>query len=187
MNSKFPSLNPFGKRQHLRGKVVAERQRLYRLAWSWCHDQSLADDLVQETMTRALTKLDSLREENRLSVWLTRIMVNLYRDHFRKAREDTGLEVELLPEEETPELSIERSVLVQRTRKAIAGLNDDHRQVITMVDIGGFSYAETAQVLDVPVGTVMSRLSRARIKLREKLEQVDASPINVVPIRRKSE
>lgn len=180
-------LAPCGKRQHLRSQVVAERQRLYRLAWSWCHDAVLAEDLVQETLTRALAKLDNLREESRLPVWLTRIMLNLYRDHYRKKREDTGLESDLLATEETPEQSIERSVLVQRTRQAIASLNDGHRQVVTMVDISGFSYAEAAEVLDVPVGTVMSRLSRARIKLREKLEQTDASPANVVPMRRKGQ
>lgn len=182
-NSLFHKL---GRNRRLRHEICAQRQRLYRIAWSWSHDQHLAEDLVQETMTKALTRLDSLREEARLAVWLTRIMANLFRDHFRKHREETGQDLEPVSEE-TPEEAVDRSQLVQRTRAAIDTLNDDHRQIITLVDLSGFSYADTAQILDVPVGTVMSRLSRARKRLRETLEKSHA-PLSavVVPLRKPS-
>lgn len=187
MTDKKPSLlEKFSRTRRLRNEICAQRDRLYRLAWSWCHDQYLADDLVQETQVRALNKLDSLREESRLAVWLTRIMANLYRDQFRKTREETGLEIEPVEDEETPERSTNRSQLVQHTRDAIAALNDDQRQIITLVDLSGFSYADTAQILDVPVGTVMSRLSRARVKLREQLEIRSVNKTNVVPLRKQS-
>ena len=185
MSEKKPSLlSKISRNRRLRNEICAQRDRLYRLAWSWCHDQYLADDLVQETQARAIDKLDSLREETRLGVWLTRIMANLYRDQFRKTREETGIEIEPVEEEETPERSTDRSQLVQRTRDAISALNEDQRQIITLVDLSGFSYADTARILDVPVGTVMSRLSRARAKLREQLEQRDVTTSKVVPLRK---
>ena len=183
MNEDKPTLLArLGRTKRLRNEVCAQRERLYRLAWSWCHDQHLAEDLVQETLARGLSKLDSLRDESRLAVWLTRIMANLFRDQFRRQREETGTEIEPVEEEETPERAADRSQLVQRTREAIAALNDDQRQIVTLVDIAGFSYADTARILDVPVGTVMSRLSRARGKLRQLLERKPDSPAKVVPL-----
>lgn len=179
-------LHKLGRNRRLRAGICEQRERLYRLAWSWSHDRHLADDLVQETMTRALSRLDSLREESRLGVWLTRIMANLYRDQFRRKREETGQEIEAISEE-TPEDAADRSLLVLRTREAISALNEDHRQIITLVDLSGFSYADTAQILDVPVGTVMSRLSRARKRLREELEKNRITPSSiVVPLRKPS-
>lgn len=185
MSEKKPNLlSKLSRNRRLRSEICSQRDRLYRLAWSWCHDQYLADDLVQETMARALDKLDNLREESRLGVWLTRIMANLYRDQFRKTREETGLEIEPVEEEETPERTTDRSQLIQRTRDAIGALNDDQRQIVTLVDLSGFSYADTAMILDVPVGTVMSRLSRARGKLREQLELQSSRHQKVVPFRK---
>jgi len=175
-----------GRNRRLRNEICEQRERLYRLAWSWSHNQHQAEDLVQETIARALAKLDTLREEARLAVWLTRIMANLFRDQFRKQKEETGQDFEPVSEE-TPEEVTDRSLLVQRTRAAIDTLNDDHRQIITLVDLSGFSYADTAQILDVPVGTVMSRLSRARKRLREQLEKAHPAPSSVVvPLRKPS-
>lgn len=182
---KCPSLlQKFGRNRRLKQEICAQRERLYRLAWSWCHDQHLAEDLVQEAQTRALTKLDSLRDENRLAVWVTRIMANLFRDHYRRQREETGQDLEPV-NEETPEEAADRSQLVQRTREAIATLKDDHRQIITLVDLAGFSYADTATILDVPVGTVMSRLSRARANLRDRLQQLHGSDQVVVSLNKR--
>ena len=152
----------FGRHRKLRGQICAERERLYRIAWSWCHDSYQADDLVQETIARALAKIDSLREEGRLQVWLTQILANLYRDQFRRVQPETGLESDTLPTPDDPEQTTDRSQLIARTREAIERLKDDQRQVLTLVDIAEFSYADTAIILKVPVGTVMSRLSRAR-------------------------
>lgn len=185
MNDEKPSLlDRLGRNRRLKSEICAQRERLYRLAWSWCHDQYLADDLVQETLARGMAKIDNLRDETRLQVWLTRIMANLFRDQFRKQREETGNEIEPVEEEETPERAANRSQLVQRTRDAIAALNEDQRQIVTLVDIAGFSYADTAKILDVPVGTVMSRLSRARGRLRDYLERSQVIERKVVPLRK---
>ncbi len=177
-------LSSINRNRRLHSEICAQRNRLYRLAWSWCHDKYLADDLVQETQARALDKLDSLREETSLAVWLTRIMANLYRDQFRKTREETGIEIEPIEDEETPERAADRSQLVKRTREAIIALKEDQRQIITLVDLSGFSYADSARILDVPVGTIMSRLSRARGKLREQLEHKIERTERVIPLRK---
>ena len=81
--SKTNLFGSFGRRRRLQRQIGAERDRLYRIAWSWCHDSYQADDLVQETLARALAKVDNLREESRLQVWLTQILANLHRDHYR--------------------------------------------------------------------------------------------------------
>ena len=174
----------FGRQRKLRGQICAQRDRLYRIAWSWCHDSHQADDLVQETLARALAKLDSLREESRLQVWLTQILANLYRDQFRRVQPETGLEPDLLPGIGNPEDTTDRSQLIVRTRQAIEQLKHDQRQVLTLVDIAEFSYADTAVILSVPVGTVMSRLSRARQRMREILEQQGIGRAEVIPLRR---
>ena len=174
----------FGRRRRLTQQIGAERQRLYRIAWSWCHDSHQADDLVQETLARALAKIDSLREESRLQVWLTQILANLHRDQYRRIRPDTGLDTDVLAARDDPEQAVDRSMLIARTRRAIELLKDDQRQVLTLVDVAEFSYADTANILNVPVGTVMSRLSRARRRVREILEQQGIGHAEVVPLRR---
>ncbi len=175
----------FGRRQRLTRQVCAERERLYRIAWSWCHDSHQADDLVQETIARALDKLDKLRDEARLQVWLTRILANLHRDLYRRVQADTGLDPETLSgSRDDPEQSADRTQLIARTRRAIGMLRDDHRQVLTLIDLGEFSYADTASILDVPVGTVMSRLSRARRRMREILAQQGVGEAEVVAFRK---
>ena len=174
----------FGRQRKLREQICAERERLYRIAWSWCHDSYQADDLVQETQARALAKINSLREESRLQVWLTQILANLYRDQFRRVQPETGLEADMLAAPGGPEDATDRSQLIVRTREAIERLKDDQRQVLTLVDIAEFSYADTAAILSVPVGTVMSRLSRARQRMREILQQQGIGRADVVPLRR---
>jgi RNA polymerase sigma-70 factor (ECF subfamily) len=188
MSDKHATLfGSLGRRRRLRSQICAERERLYRIAWSWCHDSQLADDLTQETVARALAKLDGLRDEARLQVWLTQILANLYRDQFRRPPAETGLETETLVAADDPEQLANRTQLIVRTREAITLLGEDQRQVLTLVDIAEFSYADTAAILDVPVGTVMSRLSRARRRMREILERQGIGHAEVVPLRRHHE
>lgn len=183
-DKKKPLFGSFGRRRKLRNQICAERDRLYRIAWSWCHDGSLAEDLAQEAVTRAFAKVDSLRDESRLQVWLTQILANLYRDQYRRIQPETGLESDLLTSSEDPENNADRTQLINRTREAIAALKEDQRQVLTLVDVAEFSYADTAAILGVPVGTVMSRLSRSRRRMREILEQQGIGHADVVPLRR---
>jgi RNA polymerase sigma-70 factor (ECF subfamily) len=155
-----------------RRRFAAMRPRLYRLAYAWCHDAHLADDLAQDALAKALSRRGQLREEEALESWLFSILNNCWRDYLRARREFADVdeldEVILSPEAGPDRLYASRQTTA-RVRDAIAALPMAQRQVITLVDIEECSYAEVAKVLDVPVGTVMSRLSRARQALKARL------------------
>ncbi len=161
------------------GNAEFERQRprLYRLAYAWCHDSTLADDLVQEAMTKALTHSSQLRDERAFAGWLIAILNNCWRDHLRRQGDFEDIEdvqSDLVNPEINPEDACCRGQLVECVRAAIARLPAGQRQVLTLVDLEEMSYAEVAQTLGIPVGTVMSRLSRARAALRNCLEQAQS-------------
>jgi RNA polymerase sigma-70 factor (ECF subfamily) len=145
------------------------RARLYRVAYSWCHSAALADDLVQETLTKALRKSAQLRDPKARDAWLFTILANCYRDHFRKQRDMDDIDEIEISHETTPESESSRAEIVSMVRAAIARLPQGQRQVVTLVDLEGFSYVEVAQILDVPIGTIMSRLCRARNAMKDIL------------------
>ena len=157
------------QQRELKQRIADNHKRLYRTAFSWGHDPDLASDLAQETIVKALKRLGQLREPKKLDSWLFGILINCWRDHFRQQREMIDItEVDLL-HEDTPEKLKQRHDLVSNVRQSIARLPEGQRQVVTLVNLEGFSYAEVAEILDIPVGTVMSRLSRARSTLSESL------------------
>lgn len=157
------------------------RSRLYRVAYSWCHSAALADDLVQETLTKAIRKSGQLRDPKARDAWLFSILANCYRDHFRRQRETVDIDEVEISFEETPESETSRAQLVNKVRNAIRQLPEGQRQVVTLVDIEGFSYVEVAQILDVPIGTVMSRLCRARNAMKSiLLPELQTSPAAVI-------
>jgi RNA polymerase sigma-70 factor (ECF subfamily) len=156
----------------LKTEIEGSRERLYRLAYAWCHDSALADDLAQEAVARGLTRAGQLRETEKLGGWLFAILNHCWLDHLRARREDLTDEALLdLPSDQPgPDGHAERSQTVGRIRAAVAALPLGQRQVVTLVDLEELSYAEVAEALSIPIGTVMSRLCRARAALRQLLE-----------------
>lgn len=148
------------------------RLRLYRIAYAWTHNPALADDLVQETLTKAVQKSGQLRDPAAGDAWLYSILSNCYRDHFRRQRTSEEIDENTLTHEFTPEKESSEQEIVIKVRAAIARLPEGQRQVITLVDIQGMSYMEVAQILNVPIGTVMSRLCRARYALKDLLVEL---------------
>jgi len=157
--------------------------RLYRLAWSWTHDADAAQDLVQETWTRAFERAAQLQDEIRLQAWLSRIMVNLHRDRIRARREHLDISAMELAGEEGADDLASRHDEIQRVRDAIARLPDDQRMVLTLVDLMELSYAEVSETLGIPIGTVMSRLSRSRQLLKKTLSKAQQGTV-VARLRR---
>jgi RNA polymerase sigma-70 factor (ECF subfamily) len=150
----------------------ALRPRLHRLAFAWCHDAALADDLVQETLAKALARAAQLKAEGALASWLVAILNNCWRDHLRRSRDHLCLDEALdCPDMRSrgPEDSCCHGQLVDCVRRAVGRLPLGQREVLTLVDLEEYSYAEAAAALGIPVGTVMSRLARARAALREHL------------------
>lgn len=158
-------LSLFRNSNSLQDQLNQIRPRLYRLAYSWSHNAALADDLVQETMIKALKNAGQLRDPALLNGWLFRILANSWRDHFRQYKEMDDIE-ELedfqYAHEVTPENEHAQAQIVLLVRDAVAKLPLGQRQVLTLVDLEELPYGEVAAILDIPIGTVMSRLCRAR-------------------------
>jgi RNA polymerase sigma-70 factor (ECF subfamily) len=162
-------LNFFTRSREAQQALHQARARLYRVAYAWCHNAALADDLVQETLAKALRKSSQLRDPKARDAWLFTILANCYRDHYRKQREMDDIDEIEISHETTPESETSRAEIVGMVRAAIARLPQGQRQVVTLVDLEGFSYVEVAQILDVPIGTIMSRLCRARNAMKDIL------------------
>jgi RNA polymerase sigma-70 factor (ECF subfamily) len=159
-------------RTDFRSQLVELMPRLRRFALGLTGSSADADDLVQSTLERALAKLDQWQPGTRLDSWLYRIAQNLWIDQVRTQRtRGTAVDVEALEGVAGSDgrVTNEQRLTVRDTRRALAGLPDEQRAVLLLVAVEDLSYAEAARVLDVPIGTVMSRLSRARRALAEKL------------------
>jgi len=174
------------RRRGFRTALTQSRDRLYRMAYAWCHDPDLADDLVQQTMCKALQSQSQLKDHASMDAWLFRIMSNCLTDHRRRRREVlTGEDLEIV-DSRTPEAGAREMEIVERVRSAVASLPLEQRQVVTLVDLEGCAYAAVADILAIPVGTVMSRLCRGRRALREKLIEgrMPANREGLAPLRR---
>jgi len=157
----------------MRKRLEESRPHLYRVAYSWCHDANIADDLAQETLSKALRLHHQLREPEALYAWLFRILNNCWQDYLRKRRETVEFNENDFVHPSTPESLVAQQQKVQQVRSAIAQLPPNQRQVVTLIDLEGFSYTEVAEILELPIGTVMSRLCRARKVLVDLLVPVD--------------
>lgn len=151
---------------------------LRRYAGSLLRDRQEVDDLVHDCLVRALDQLHTRREDGDLRAWLFAIMHNLFISHARRNK-TRGRTVSLdevnedgLGMRATQEAHIQTRDLL----RAVDGLPEEQRSVLLLVSVEDLSYAEVAQVLGIPIGTVMSRLSRARERLRQTTEG-DAPPV----------
>jgi RNA polymerase sigma-70 factor (ECF subfamily) len=153
----------------LRRRIADSRDRLYRVALAWCGDEMLADDLVQETIETGILKSRQLKDENRLYSWLYRILKNAWYASIRKNKGHETLDEELLADEAGPFSNCQQLEIVVQVRQAIGKLPAEQRQVISLVDLDGLPYCEVAEALEIPIGTVMSRLHRARKGLLAKM------------------
>lgn len=181
-------LSLFCRTNDLHNQLEQIRPRLYRLAYSWSHNAALADDLVQETMIKALKNAAQLRDPALLNSWLFSILANCWRDHFRQYKEMDDIE-EMedyrYAHENTPEAVHSQMQIIARVRNAVSRLPPGQRQVLTLVDLEELSYIEVATILDIPIGTVMSRLCRARIAMKTLLSELaPQQPAQAGQIRR---
>lgn len=152
--------------------LLAAVPRLRAFAVSLCGNVDRADDLVQETLVRALANIDSFRPGTNLPAWLFTILRNNFRSEYRKRRR----EVEDVDGRHTDELRSQPEqigrVELSELRAALAQLPPDQREVLLLVGASGFSYEEAAEICGCAVGTIKSRLSRARTQLAS-IMQVD--------------
>lgn len=140
--------------------------RLRRFAYWLTRDSSNADDLVQSTMERALSRWDSRRDDTALRPWLFAIAYRQFLDGKRRARRYAGVLDFLRGGSAGEQPSVEREVIAQSAVQALELLPEEQRHLLLWVSVEGLSYREVANLLEIPIGTVMSRLSRARAALR---------------------
>jgi RNA polymerase sigma-70 factor (ECF subfamily) len=138
-----------------------------------------AEDVSQEAFVQAFLKLDSFRGRSAFYTWLYRIAFNLSVSRKRRKRAEVSMDQHRDRTGEEPEDSGEgpsdqvlRDEQVRQVRGAIADLNDEHRAIVVLREMEGCDYDTIAEILDVPVGTVRSRLHRARLQLRDQLKEL---------------
>jgi RNA polymerase sigma-70 factor, ECF subfamily len=149
----------------VRQEIVALVPRLRRFCLALTRSADAGDDLAQSTIERALSRIDQWQQGTRLDSWMFRIAQNIFIDEMRASkRRGTQVDVEALEAvagDDGRRITEARSDM-ERARQAIAALPDDQRVLVALVIIDGQSYKEAAAILDIPIGTVMSRVSRAR-------------------------
>ncbi|MFT7645365.1 MAG: RNA polymerase sigma-70 factor (ECF subfamily) [Candidatus Poriferisodalaceae bacterium] len=160
--------------------VLPELDVLYRVGQSLTRNRADTEDLVQETLIRAYRAID--RFDGRYPrAWLLTILRNAQINRTRRRRpellRDPDLEMDRLAstsfgDEDDPEHTVVDPIFDHNVREALEALPDRFRRPVELVDLGGLSYQEAADQLGVPVGTIMSRLHRARKRMRTQLEKV---------------
>jgi RNA polymerase sigma-70 factor (ECF subfamily) len=147
--------------------LEAQLPRLRRYARALTRDPSRADDLVQDTLVRALDKQHLYQDGTNLRAWLFTLMHNQHVNNARRnVREDNSLDVDTVAAHLVAVTDPTASRQLRELDEAIGKLAMEQRQVILLIGLEGMSYEEAAAILDVPIGTVRSRLSRGREALR---------------------
>ncbi|MGB5166294.1 MAG: RNA polymerase sigma factor [Woeseiaceae bacterium] len=153
-------------------------ERLHRLAWRLTGSKAEAEDLLQELLIKAYGKIDQLLRIEEPGSWLSRVMYNLFVDNHRRYKRQRMRLVEEgqlpggiaeLAGKENPEKDQQRLQQIESLEAALAQLSDEHRLVVLLHDTEGYKLTEIQALTGVPVGTVKSRLHRARARLKELL------------------
>ena len=159
----------------IRREIVALLPRLRRFGYALTGNMADGDDLVQATVERALSRIDQWQPGTRLDSWMFRIAQNMWRDRLR-AQKVRGPTVDPADFQhvagEDGNRVVEERLMLAKVRETIAQLPTEQREVVALVLVEGQSYQEAADMLSIPIGTVMSRLSRARKTLQKALQDM---------------
>lgn len=155
--------------------ALVHLRALLRAAVRLARDVSIAEDLVQEAMLRAWRHFDRFQPGTNCKAWLFRIMLNCWNTRHQQVRQEA---IQFFPEQYADNVGREQAPATRFTAEEIQNsidlLNEDYRTVLILFAVEGFSCKEIAEILGVPIGTVMSRLSRARTQVRDDLARREA-------------
>ncbi len=156
--------------------AIAQLNRLTRYGRRLCGDADRADDLAQDVIIRALDRRNELRDGGQIVPWLFRILRNRYLEEVRGSKRRLTLLETGAVALEVPAPDLEREILAadlsDEVDGALRALPEEQRSAVLLVDVEGLSYEEAAQVLEIPIGTVRSRIARARARLLESLASI---------------
>ena len=151
--------------------IVEVMPHLRRYSRALTLNLDAADELVQDCLERALNKIHLLKDETRLRPWLFTVMLNIFRNQLRRSRNGpqlVAIDSEQIPANSAP--TVEQGAEVKLILALLGQLPEDQREVLTLVALEEVSYQQAAEILEVPIGTVMSRLARARERLRTMMD-----------------
>jgi RNA polymerase sigma-70 factor (ECF subfamily) len=157
--------------------------KMINLAYRITGDRELAEDIGQETFLRAYRSAARYREISKFSTWLHTIAINLCRNELRRRKfrmysleamaekdEDSKIRIDIADEKGTPDREVERRELGRMIKKAVDTLPEKFKTPLVLRDMQGLTYEEIGGILDLPEGTVKSRINRARLRVKELLE-----------------
>jgi RNA polymerase sigma-70 factor (ECF subfamily) len=157
-----------------RAELRALLPRLRRFGHALTGSADDGDDLVQDALEKALSREDQYREGTRLDSWMYKIMQNAWIDNrranARRARVIQPMSEDIIAVSEDGRETFDEQINLRQVREMMTRLHEDERAVLSLVSIDGLTYRQAADTLDVPIGTVMSRLARARNKLLKLME-----------------
>lgn len=174
------------RRTLLKATILPVLDDLYRVALSLTHSSNDAEELVADTVARACQNIASLRDNAKAKQWLLRILTNAFLSSRRSKKRHMEVYYDEQEDEENPfslfeavakhhaddgnpELAVINKLMDEDIRRAIAQLPEEYRTVVVLCDVEGYAYQESAAILDVPIGTIRSRLSRGRGLLQKRL------------------
>jgi RNA polymerase sigma-70 factor, ECF subfamily len=172
-------------KENLTKEVLANLSALHRFAYSLCQSMEETEELVSETVVKAFENRKQLREEEKIKQWLFRILNNVFINNYRKAKNHKKIDLADLSNPSfslfeqvgasnftdggTPEKSFIHKITKEKIHKAINELPEEFRITLVLCDVDEFSYAEIAAITEVAIGTVRSRIARARNLLQKQL------------------
>jgi RNA polymerase sigma-70 factor, ECF subfamily len=169
------SSNADGKRRQRFDRLVSVYyQDMFRFAAWLCRDRAIAEDVVQEALLRAWKSLDSLRDDGAAKHWLLTIVRRENARYFEKRRLDT-VDIDNLTASQSALLAEAPNEELADLRKAIFGLDDDYREPLVLQVLMGYSTKEIGEMMNLQQGAVLTRLHRARLKLRHNVAQDERS------------
>jgi len=169
------SSNADGKRRQRFDRLVSVYyQDMFRFAAWLCRDRAIAEDVVQEALLRAWKSLDSLRDDGAANHWLLTIVRRENARYFEKRRLDT-VDIDNLTASQSALLAEAPNEELADLRKAIFGLDDDYREPLVLQVLMGYSTKEIGEMMNLQQGAVLTRLHRARLKLKHNVAQDERS------------
>ena len=152
-------------------QLISEMDRLSKFAMRLTRNNADAEDLLQNTILRAYDKKHLFKEGSNVFSWTSKIMYNLFvSDYRRKVKFTSQYDPEPYIANESVDAKHDDQIMVQEVGEAMRQLSPEHQEILMMVCVQGMQYEETAEALDIPIGTVRSRLSRARSILADLID-----------------
>ena len=151
-------------------QIITEMDRLQKFAMRLTNNSANAQDLLQNTLLRAFEKKHLFEEGSNVFSWTSKIMYNLFvSDYRRKVKFESQYDPEPAINSMKSNIDFDDKIMLQEVGEAMNSLSEEHREILLMICVQGMKYEETAEKLNIPVGTVRSRLSRARNILMEMI------------------